>query len=76
MSDPSSPITPKTKRRVQQLSFGLFFFVIIATGFFGTTGAIVAVAVMAVVGVGYVVWLRRLIAEGKASGRWKADDDA
>ena len=76
MSDQPSPITPKMKRRVQQLSFGLFFFIVIATGFFGTTGAIVAVVVIAVVVVGYVLWLRRLIAEGKASGRWNPGDDA
>ena len=40
MTDPSSPITPKMKRSVRTGSFALFFFVIIATGFFGTVGAI------------------------------------
>ena len=52
------------------------FFIIIATGFFGTAGAIVAAVVMVVVGVGFVLWLRRLIAAGKASGQWNAADDA
>ena len=73
MTDQTSPITPKTKRRVRQLSFGLFFFIVIATGFFGTTGAIVAVVVAVVVVGAYVVWLRRLVAEAKASGQWKND---
>ena len=76
MTDPSSPITPKMKRSVRTGSLALFFFVIIATGFFGTVGAIAAAVVMAVVGVGFVLWLRRLIAAGKASGQWNADDDA
>ncbi|MGB0995715.1 MAG: hypothetical protein ACPG2Z_08775 [Acidimicrobiales bacterium] len=76
MTDPSSPITPKMKRSVRTGSLALFFFVIIATGFFGMVGAIVAAVVMLVVGVGFVLWLRRLIAAGKASGQWNADDDA
>ena len=54
----------------------LFFFIIIATGFFGTLGAIVAAVVVAVVGVAFVLWLRRLVAEGKASGQWNAGEDA
>ena len=41
MPDPSSPITPKMKRSVRTGSLALFFFIIIATGFFGTLGAIV-----------------------------------
>ena len=76
MPDPSSPITPKMKRGVRTGSLALFFFVIIATGFFGMVGTIVAAVVMLVVGVGFVLWLRRLIAAGKASGQWNADDDA
>ena len=75
MTDPSSPITPKMKRSVRTGSLALFFFVIIATGFFGTVGAIVAAVVILVVGVGFVLWLRRLVADGKASGRWNADDE-
>ena len=75
MPDPSSPITPKMKRSVRTGSLALFFF-IITTGFFGTLGAIVAAVVIAVVGVAFVLWLRRLVAEGKASGQWNADDDA
>ena len=75
MSDQSSPITPKMKRSVRTGSLALFFFVIIATGFFGTVGAIVAAVVILVVGVGFVLWLRRLVADGKASGRWNADDE-
>jgi hypothetical protein len=54
MTDPSSPITPKMKRSVRTGSLALFFFVVIATGFFGTVGAIVAAVVMLVVGVGFV----------------------
>ena len=76
MTDSSSPITPKMKRSVRTGSLALFFFVIIATGFFGTVGAIVAAVVILVVGVGFVLWLRRLIAAGKASGQWNAADDA
>ena len=76
MPDPSSPITPKMKRSVRTGSLALFFFIIIATGFFGTLGAIVAAVVIAVVGVAFVLWLRRLVTEGKASGQWNADDDA
>lgn len=76
MTDPSSPITPKIKRSVRTGSLALFFFIIIATGFFGTAGAIVAAVVMVVVGVGFVLWLRRLVAAGKATGQWNADDDA
>jgi predicted PurR-regulated permease PerM len=76
MPDPSSPITPKMKRSVRTGSLALFFFIIIATGFFGTLGAIVAAVVIAVVGVAFVLWLRRLVAEGKASGQWNAGDDA
>ena len=76
MPDPSSPITPKMKRSVRTGSLALFFFIIIATGFFGTLGAIGAAVVSAVVGVACVLWLRRLVAEGKASGQWNADDDA
>ena len=76
MPDPSSPITPKMKRSVRTGSLALFFFIIIATGFFGTLGAIVAAVVIAVVGVAFVLWLRRLVAEGKASGQWNAADDA
>ena len=76
MPDPSSPITPKMKRSVRTGSLALFFFIIIATGFFGTPGAIVAAVVIAVVGVAFVLWLRRLVAEGKASGQCNADDDA
>ena len=76
MPDPSSPITPKMKRSVRTGSLALFFFIIIATGFFGTVGAIVAAVVIAVVGVAFVLWLRRLVTEGKASGQWNADDDA
>jgi predicted PurR-regulated permease PerM len=76
MPDPSSPITPKRKRSVRTGSLALFFFIIIATGFFGTLGAIVAAVVIAVVGVAFVLWLRRLVAEGKASGQWNAGDDA
>jgi|TARA_Y200000002_G_scaffold115391_1_gene94446 predicted PurR-regulated permease PerM len=76
MPDPSSPITPKMKRSVRTGSLALFFFIIIATGFFGTLGAIVAAVVIAVVGVAFVLWLRRLVAEGKASGQWNAGEDA
>ena len=76
MPDPSSPITPKMKRSVRAGSLALFFFIIITTGFFGTVGAIVAAVVIAVVGVVFVLWLRRLVAEGKASGQWNADDGA
>ena len=76
MPDPSSPITPKMKRSVRTGSLALFFFIIIATGFFGTLGAIVAAVVIAVVGVAFVLWLRRLVAEGKASGQWNAADEA
>jgi predicted PurR-regulated permease PerM len=76
MPDPSSPITPKMKRSVRTGSLALFFFIVIATGFFGTLGAIVAAVVIAVVGVAFVLWLRRLVAEGKASGQWNAGDDA
>ena len=76
MPDPSSPITPKMKRSVRTGSLALFFFIIIATGFFGTLGAIVAAVVIAVVGVAFVLWLRHLVAEGKASGQWNANDDA
>ena len=76
MPDPASPITPKMKRSVRTGALALFFFIIIATGFFGTLGAIVAAVVIAVVGVAFVLWLRRLGAEGKASGQWNADDDA
>ena len=76
MPDPSSPITPKMKRSVRTGSLALFFFIIIATGFFGTLGAIVAAVVVAVVGVAFVLWLRRLVAEGKASGQWNAGGDA
>ena len=76
MPDPSSPITPKMKRSVRTGSLALFFFIIIATGFFGTLGVIVAAVVIAVVGVAFVLWLRRLVAEGKASGQWNAADDA
>lgn len=76
MPDPSSPITPKMKRSVRTGSLALFFFIIIATGFFGTLGAIVAAVVIAVVGVAFVLWLRRLVAEGKASGQWNAGGDA
>ncbi|MCH1450911.1 MAG: hypothetical protein L7U66_03835 [Acidimicrobiales bacterium] len=76
MPDPSSPITPKMKRSVRTGSLALFFFIIIATGFFGTLGVIVAAVVIAVVGVAFVLWLRRLIAAGKASGQWNAADDA
>ncbi len=76
MPDPSSPITPKMKRSVRTGSLALFFFIIIATGFFGTLGAIVAAVVVAVVGVAFVLWLRRLVAEGKASGQWNAGEDA
>ena len=36
----------------------------------------VAAVVMLVVGVGFVLWLRRLIAAGKASGQWNAADEA
>ena len=74
MPDQSSPITPKMKRSVRTGSLALFFFIIIATGFFGTAGAIVAVVVIVVVGTTFVLWLRRLVAQGKASGRWNADD--
>ena len=76
MTGPSSPITPKMKRSVRTGSLAFFFFVIIATGFFGMVGAIAAAVVMLVVGVGFVLWLRRLIAAGKASGQWNAADDA
>ena len=76
MPDPSSPITPKMKRSVRTGSLALFFFIIIATGFFGTLGVIVAAVVIAVVGVAFVLWLRRLVAEGKASGQWNAGEDA
>lgn len=76
MPDPSSPITPKMKRSVRTGSLALFFFIIIATGFFGTLGVIVAAVGIAVVGVAFVLWLRRLIAAGKASGQWNAADDA
>jgi MFS superfamily sulfate permease-like transporter len=76
MPDPSSPITPKMKRSVRTGSLALFFFIVIATGFFGTLGAIVVAVVIAVVGVAFVLWLRRLVAEGKASGQWNAGDDA
>jgi predicted PurR-regulated permease PerM len=76
MPDPSSPITPKMKRSVRTGSLALFFFIVIATGFFGTLGAIVAAVVIAVVGVAFVLWLRRLVAEGKASGQWNAGEDA
>ena len=76
MPDPSSPITPKMKRSVRTGSLALFFFIIIATGFFGTLGAIVAAVVIAVVGVAFVLWLRRLVAEGKASGQWNAGEYA
>ena len=76
MPDPSSPITPKMKRSVRTGSLALFFFITIATGFFGTLGAIVAAVVIAVVGVAFVLWLRRLVAEGKASGQWNAGEDA
>ena len=76
MPDPSSPITPKMKRSVRTGSLALFCFIIIATGFFGTLGVIVAAVVIAVVGVAFVLWLRRLIAAGKASGQWNAADDA
>ncbi len=76
MPDPSSPITPKMKRSVRTGSLALFFFIIIATGFFGTLGGIVAAVVIAVVGVAFVLWLRRLVAEGKATGQRNADDDA
>lgn len=75
MPDPSSPITPKMKRSVRTGSLALFF-IIIAAGFFGTLGAIVAAVVVAVVGVAFVLWLRRLVAEGKASGQWNAGEDA
>ena len=37
---------------------------------------VLAAVVIAVVGVAFVLWLRRLVAEGKASGQWNADDDA
>ncbi|MEO0493442.1 MAG: hypothetical protein AAF081_08495 [Actinomycetota bacterium] len=75
MSESTSPITPKMRRNVRTGSLALFFFIIIATGFFGTTGAIVAGVVIVAVIVGYGLWLRGLIAEGKASGQWKAGDD-
>lgn len=73
MTDQPSPITPKTKRRVRQLSFGLFFFIVIATGFFGTAGAIVAAVVAVVVVIAYVVWLRGIVVDAKAAGQWKND---
>lgn len=73
MTDQPSPITPATKRRVRQLSFGLFFFIVIATGFFGTAGAVVAAVVAVIVVVAYVVWLRRIVVEAKATGQWNAD---
>jgi predicted PurR-regulated permease PerM len=76
MPDQSSPITLKMKRGVRTGSLALFFFIIIATGFFGTVGAIVAAVVIAVVGVAFVLWLHRLVSDGKANGQWNADDDA
>ena len=75
MSDQSSPITPKMKRSVRTGSLTLFFFIIITTGFFGTAGALIAAILIVVVGVAFVLWLRRLVADGKASGRWNADDE-